>query len=77
MLLFMHKQSTNVNLKKKSRRRTRLHQATVFKTCKPNNEKVQQNVLYRGATTWNALLTNDRNMSFSDFKNKLQRNQFI
>ena len=56
LLLFKYKQTKNVNLLKKAKRKTRLHQAPVFKTYKPNSEKVKQNVLYRGATSWNALM---------------------
>ena len=73
MLLFMHKQTHIENLLKKSRFRTRLHQAPVFKLCKPNNEKVKQNVFYRGALAWNGLPACDRNKSFKDFKNILHR----
>ena len=61
---------------KKSSIRTRLHQAPVFKICKPNNEKVEQNVFYRGAMLWNGLPAFDRSKSYNDFKDSLQRDQF-
>ena len=77
MLLFMHKQTHLKRLLKKANFRTRLHQAPVFKLCKPNNEKVKQNVFYRGALAWNGLPALDRNKSFKDLKNSLQRKQFI
>ena len=53
LLLFMHKQPGNEELLKMSNIKTRLHQAPVFKLCKPNNEKVRQNTIYRGALVWN------------------------
>ena len=76
LLLFMCKQRCNEQLLKRTRKRTRLHQAPVFKLCKPNNEKVKQNVLYRGAILWNGLPAHDRNMTFNDFKTNLKRSQF-
>ena len=75
LLLFMHKKNHMVYLLKKPRIRTRMHQAPVFKVCKPNNEKAKQNVLYRGAMLWNGLPAIDRNKSFKDFKNSLQLGQ--
>ena len=77
LLLFMHKQTGKKYLLKKTNIRTRLHQAPVFKVYKPDNEKVKQNVLYRGAMTWNALTATDRNMSFNQFKSKLKRDQHL
>ena len=76
LLLFMHKQTNKANFVKQTNIRTRLHCAPVFKTYKPNNEKVKQNVMYRGAITWNALPANDRNVTFVKFKSKLKREQF-
>ena len=77
LLLFMHKQSHIEHLLNKSNFQTPLHQAPVFKLCKPNNEKVKQNVSYRGALAWNGLPEQDRNNSFKDLKNSLHRKQFI
>ena len=68
MLLFMHKQTLNDELLKKANVHTRLHNAPVFKTYKPNNEKARLNVLYRGAIAWNELSANERNMEFKEFK---------
>ena len=76
LLLFMHKQIGNENLVKKTSVQTRLHQAPVFKLYKPNNEKARQNILYRGALTWNALPSVDRNKDFKTFKSKLKTDQF-
>ena len=76
LLLFMHKQTRIEDLIKKTHIRTRLHQAPVFKICKPNNEKVKQNILYRGAILWNGLPASDRNKAFKEFKTSLHNNQF-
>ena len=73
----MHKQTGKKYLLKKTNIRTRLHQAPVFKVYKPDNEKVKQHVLYRGAMTLNALTATDRNMSFNQFKSKLKRDQYL
>ena len=54
---------------------TRLHAAPVVRTYKPNNEKARQNVMYRGASTWNALPFIDRNTNFNDFKTKIRRDK--
>ena len=69
----MHKQCNKVELLKKTKFRTRLHKAPVFKTYKPNNEKARQNIIYRGANAWNILPSYVRNYDFNDFKNKLKR----
>ena len=68
LLLFMHKQKDNTSLLKTKTSNTRMHVAPVFNTYKPNNEKVQNNILYRGAIEWNALDLNIRNLDFKDFK---------
>ena len=73
LLLFMHKQCNKVELLKKTKFRTRLHKAPVFKTYKPNNEKARQNIIYRSANAWNILPSYVRNYDFKDFKNKLKR----
>ena len=73
LLLFMHKQTKNVDLIKETIVHTRLHQAPVFKTYKPNNEKARQNILYRGACLWNEMPANDRNLDFKAFKSKLKK----
>ena len=73
LLLFMHKQTNNKDIIKKTNVLTRLHQAPVFKTYKPNNEKARQNILYRGACLWNEQPANDRNLDFKAFKSKLKK----
>ena len=76
LLLFMHKQNENGNLLKTSDIATRLHSAPVFWQYKPDNEKVRQNRLYRGANLWNGLPANIRNMNFNDFKNRIRNEMF-
>ena len=71
LLLFMYKQTKNKDLIKKTNVRTRLHQAPVFKTYKPNNEKARQNILYRGTSLWNEQPSNVRNLDFRAFKSKI------
>ena len=69
LLLFMHKQTNQEHLLKSKTVNTRLQKGPVFnKTLKPNNEKSKLSVFYRGATSWNALKANTRNMAFKDFK---------
>ena len=68
LLLFMHKQKTNNSLLKQKAVNTRLHDAPVFNTYKPNNEKVKNNLLYKGAIKWNELASAHRNLDFKDFK---------
>ena len=73
LLLFMHKQLSNEELLKTSNIRTRLHQAPVYKLYKPNNKKVKQNIVYRGAFMWNSC---ERNKDFNTFKSKLIRDNY-
>ena len=41
---------------------TRLNKAVIFKTERPNIAKYESNPLYRGATTWNSLKPEIRNI---------------
>ena len=68
LLLYMHKQSSNLDLLKVIPTRTRLHMAPVFQQYKPSNEKARLNVIYRGALLWNNLPADKRNMDFKAFK---------
>ena len=80
LLVFMHKCKHNDQLLKTQEIRTRLHNATVFYTYKPNNEKARSNVFYRGAIEWNKLPANNRNLDIDDFKQlqkKHLRNCFV
>ena len=69
-MLFMHKQTQNLDLLKKSKKKTRLHSAPVFKTYKANNEKARQNVIYRGAMCWNEISVLGRNKNTMILKPK-------
>ena len=71
----MHKQSHKREPLKKREIRTRLHDAPVFMTYKPNNEKARQNVLYREANAWNLLTSSDRNLNFNYFKRNMKRDR--
>ena len=75
-LLFMHKQLYNKDLLNISKVNTRLHQAPVFKLYKPNNEKAKQNILYRGATNWNALPAVNRNKNSKLFATWLKGDRY-
>ena len=48
---------------------TLLHDAPVFSTYKPNNEKGRNNAMYKGAIKWNQLTSAVRNLGFNGFKN--------
>ena len=52
---------------------TRLHDAPVFNVYIPNNEKVRNNVIYKGAIKWKAQKLDARNLDFKDFKNLPKR----
>ena len=73
----MHKQLGKDEFLKQINIRTRLYQAPVFNTYKPNTEKARQNIMYRGALLWNALPAQDRNSDFKTFKSKLMHDQFM
>ena len=77
LLLFMYKQTDNNSLLKTCTIATRLHAAPVFGQCKPTNERVRMNLLYRGASLWNGLPVKTRNLSFKDFKNVLKRELLV
>ena len=64
----MHKETLKKTLIKPKRINTRLQDAPVFHTYKPNIEKAKASVLYRGAIEWNALGANLRNLDFDHFK---------
>ena len=73
LLLFMHRFKECENLFKKTKIRTRLHQAPVFWYYKPNNERVKLNAYYTGALAWNQLPAHERNMELKAFKNLKQK----
>ena len=70
ILNFMYKNKTNKKLLKVSNVATRLHDAPVFATLKPNCEKYKMNVYYNGAVVWNTLPVHVRNIeTYNIFKN--------
>ena len=69
--LFMYKQQGNVDIINKRKVNTRAHDALLFTTHKPQNEKYKQNVYYRGAISWNNLPSIERNIpEYEKFKNR-------
>ena len=66
LLNVMYKNKTNVALINTRDIRTRLHDAPVFNTVKPNCQKYKANVYYNGAIMWNALPVHTRNMGTYD-----------
>ena len=76
LLLFMHKQTCKKELLKSSKINTRLHRGPVFDMYKPNMEKTKQNIMYRGAITWNALSAENRKKEFTSFASWLKGNRY-
>ena len=60
--LYMFKQG-NVTIVNTRDVRTQAHDALLYTTNKPNNEKYKRNVLYKGALSWNKLPVNERNIN--------------
>ena len=70
---YMFKQKDNFELVKIPVRNTRLNDATVFETARPNIEKYKCNPLYRGAVPWNSLTVEIRNYAdYPGFKKFLK-----
>ena len=53
--LYMYKQKTNLGIVNTRNISTRIHDAIIFTTKKPNSEKYKLNVLYKSAMAWNSL----------------------
>ena len=68
--LFMFKQKDNVHIVNNRNVRTRAHDALLFTTVKPNNEKFKRNVYYKGAILWNSLTVAERNEQMLKQMNK-------
>ena len=70
--LFMYKQKGNNKIVNNSRDiHTRAHDALLYTTVKPKNEKYNQNIYYRGALIWNSLPPIERDIeTFKKFKEK-------
>ena len=70
LLNFMFKSKNNPKRLNNRNVHTRLHDAPVFITSKPNNEKFKANVFYNGAISWNGLPVHIRNIeTYTVFKN--------
>ena len=59
--LYMFKQKNNPEIVNTRNTCTRLHDAVVFTTLKPNSKKYKINVFYKGAIAWNELSVVVRN----------------
>ena len=67
--LFMYKQQKNELIVNRREVFTRTHDACVFTTVRPVNEKYKRNIYYKGAVTWNDLPVATRNIRiYEDFK---------
>ena len=75
LLNFMYKYKENKLYLNNRNIRTRLHDAPVFKTVKPNVEKFKNNIFYNGAVKWNNLTSDIRNIETYD-KFKLKSKQW-
>ena len=65
----MFKQKGNVKIVNSRKVRTRAHDAILYTTIKPNNEKYKRNIFYKGALSWNNLPVVERNMeNYISFK---------
>ena len=70
---YMFKQKSNLDLIKQPVRNTRLNDAVIFDTVRPNIEKFKNNPLYKGSIIWNALPVQTRNIiDYIDFKKYLK-----
>ena len=70
----MFKMKTNIDHLNLRDIHTRLHDAPVFETVKPNSEKCKNNVFYAGAVTWNNLPVAIRNIeTYERFKFQQKR----
>ena len=72
--LYMFKQKGNVDIVNTRNVCTRAHDAVLYTTIKPNNEKFKRNIFYKGALSWNTLPVSDRNVDryevFKDIQKK-------
>ena len=71
--LFMFKQQDNLEIVNSRKINTRAHDALLFTTYKPKNEKCKQNVYYRGAISWNNLPAIERNIPVFDKFREVQK----
>ena len=70
----MFKQKGNINIVNNGNIITRVHDAILFTTLKPNNEEYKRNVYHKGALLWNNQPVIDRNFeNYDKFKNNQKR----
>ena len=69
--MFMYKQKNNDLIIDRRIINTRAHDAPIFQTKRPQNEKYKRNIYYNGAIKWNSLSIDDRNiLEYNVFKSK-------
>ena len=74
MNLYMFKQKDNTDIVNNRNVRTRAHDAILFTTVKPNNEKFKRNIFYKGAISWNNLTVAQRNVdTYNVFKTQQKK----
>ena len=67
--MFMYKQWYNEKIVNRRNICTRAHDALLFTTSKPENEKYKRNIYYKGALKWNELPVKTRNINkYESFK---------
>ena len=62
LILFMFKQKCNADIVNNRNVNTRVHDAQLFMTSRPNSEKYKVNVLYKGAMIWNSMTVAERSI---------------
>ena len=71
--LFMFKQKGNNEIVNNRQVFTRLHDATLFVTNRPNSEKYKINVFYKGALIWNSMTVQERSIeTYEELKRYLK-----
>ena len=74
MNLYMFKQKDNTDIVNNRNVRTRAHDAILFTTVKPNNEKFKRNIFYKGAISRNNLTVAERNVdTYNVFKTQQKK----
>ena len=72
--LYMFKQKDNSDIVNNRNVRTRAHDAILFTTVKPSNEKYKRNIFYKGALLWNNLTVAERKVdTYNVFKTQQKK----
>ena len=75
LLKMMYKRAQNESYLENPQRETRLHDGPVLHVPFPNNETARKSIVFRGASLWNKLTPDERNVrTFDSFKSMLKRN---